>query len=391
MKNRTSFRLLSLAMLVGLACQTIGLILPLATATATLTATLPPSPTPTPLPTATSTPSGPQPLSLSNFEQFRRLYKWDVQGGVVQVLGIAISDLVRRVALITLRPVGDYRLEVRDLEGNSIWENRLESTATYHGALTFSPDGRLIAIGLGNGEVQLWDSADGTLVNRFKYHRYAVRVIVFSRDGKMIASGGSDNRIGLWNVTTGKRIPTCTFMDPVRRRKCTPQNVTDVRDLAFSPDGRYLAVSAHVVVILDTTTGKEIDRFYDEEGDTRDLGETVFSPDGKTFVASGSWFSRENQRYVKRILLWTFPTTQNLARKISLIDAVEDLVFSADSKLLVGAYKDRGLIAIFDVNRREQVGTIDLGPITLLSYTPDVRMFAVLSTKTTVTIWGISP
>ncbi len=348
--------------------------------------TVTPAATRTPLPT--STPSGPPPLTLENYQQFGRLQEWEVDADITRVTGIAISHVTNRVALLTERYKEKYSLEVRDMDGKPVWNVPLGWKAVYP-AVAFSPDGSLIVTGMDDGTVQMWDAATGDLIETLGEHQYAVRVVAFSPDGSLVASGGSDNRVLLWRVSTGVRIPTCFFWDPLNKSKCRDQNKTDVRDLAFSPDGRYLAVSANVVVVLSTSSGQEIDRFYDQAGDTSDLGEVAFSSDGKTFAASGNWFNTENQRWRKRVLVWTFPTPINQARKIPLTDALEDLVFSADGKLVLGSYKDKGQLLIFDVEERESVGVIDLGPVTLLSYSPDVRLFAILSTRRTVSIWGV--
>lgn len=341
-------------------------------------------------PMPTSTPAGPLPLREDNYSRLSRLYTWEVGGRVTRVTGIALSEAGQKVALLVSLAAEEesYGLQVYDLQGNLSWQISLQSKAAYP-AIAFSPDGSKVVIGLGNGAVEMYDARDGTLIRELGKHLWAVRVIVFSPDGRLVASGSSDQQVGLWEVDSAQRIPTCFFWDPVRKIRCRPQNKTDVRDLAFSPDGRYLAVSANVVVILNTRTGQEIDRFYDEAGETRDLAEVAFSPDARTFAASGDWYNIENGRWRKRLLVWTYPTPINRAVKIPLEDALEDLIFSADERLLVGTYKDRGKLVVFDVAERDVVGVIELGPIMLLSYSPDLRLFAILATNTSVSIWGI--
>lgn len=339
-------------------------------------------------PQATSTPNRPPSLTMDNYKQFGTLYTWKVNSDIGRVNGIAISQATKRVVLITQRAKEVYGLELHDLEGNMIWEKTLEAKAAWP-AIAFSPDGMKIAVGLENGKVQLWNTEAGTFIDMMGKHRYPVRIIVFSPDGKYLASGASDNQVHLWDLVTQVQTPTCFYWDPSNRSKCQPGNKTDVRDLAFSPDGKYLAVSANVVVLLDTSTGLESDRYWDYAGDTKDLGEVAFSPDGQTIASSGDWFNTENQKYRKRILLWNYPGGSQNPIKVPLDDALEDLVFSPDGKVIIGSYKNKGLLMLFDRAARNPIGTIDLGPSLLMSYSFDLRMFAVLSTRTSVSIWGV--
>ena len=75
------------------------------------------------------------------------------------------------------------------------------------------PLGRLLATGGGepsrNGELMIWNAADGTLVRRIeKPHGDTVLCLRFSPDGKVLASGGADRMIKLWDVETGNLIKT---------------------------------------------------------------------------------------------------------------------------------------------------------------------------------------
>lgn len=337
---------------------------------------VPDLPTRTPTITPSPTPVGPPALSLENFQQFNTLYKWNVTGDVVRVNGIAVSHIAERVALLTEYYPPAWGLEVHDLEGNLVWKRPLDSKAVYP-AIAFSPDGTMIATGTDDAVVRVWSTEDGSLIQSFQGHRFPIRIVVFSQDNRMVASGGSDNTARIW------LIPNAMMLAQF-------DNKTDVRDLAFSYDNRYLAVSGNVVIILDAATGREVDRYYDTSGQTRDLGEVAFSPDGKWLAAMGDWYNVENGRWRKRILIWDFSGPHTPIR-IPLDDAVEDVVFNSDGRIILGSYKDRGQLLIIHNGKREIIGYVNLGPKLLMSYSQDIRLFAVLATRTSVTIWGVEP
>jgi WD40 repeat protein len=93
-------------------------------------------------------------------------------------------------------------------------------------SVAFSPDGRWLAAGCGadpmsvplrgepfagsglprtDGEVRLWDVADGRQLGVFRGHAARVRSVVFSPDGKRLASAGADGTAKIWNLPTGTR------------------------------------------------------------------------------------------------------------------------------------------------------------------------------------------
>ena len=96
--------------------------------------------------------------------------------------------------------------------------------------------------------------------------------MAFSPDGQTLASGGEDGFVRIWNAITGTCLQTLKL------------RTGGVNSLAFSPDGRTLAISSFHLCLWDATAGtlrqtlaSQTDRIYS----------VSFSPDGQT-LASGS-------------------------------------------------------------------------------------------------------
>jgi WD40 repeat protein len=66
-------------------------------------------------------------------------------------------------------------------------------------AVTFSPDGKMLAAGIGN-LLQVWRVSDGQLLGSFAGHNDQINAVAFSPDGKSLASTGFDNQLYLWQV-----------------------------------------------------------------------------------------------------------------------------------------------------------------------------------------------
>jgi hypothetical protein len=107
-------------------------------------------------------------------------------------------------------PNGERQMWVTLLElttGKVVWNTNL--TETGHGEMTFSADGKLLALGYVNGKngfVQVWDTtSDGQpfkhqSVAKYSGHHGAVNAVAFSPDSKKLASGGDDRRVKLWKL-----------------------------------------------------------------------------------------------------------------------------------------------------------------------------------------------
>jgi len=67
-------------------------------------------------------------------------------------------------------------------------------------ALALSPDSRLLAIGLNNGEIVVWDAYVGRRLE-FNGHFMSITALAFSADGRTLASGSEDSTVLLWDLT----------------------------------------------------------------------------------------------------------------------------------------------------------------------------------------------
>jgi RNA polymerase sigma factor (sigma-70 family) len=148
--------------------------------------------------------------------------------------------------------------------------------------LTFTPDGKQIAVTLMGTAIHLFDVKTGEVRRKFEMGTAAL-ACVFSPDGKLMATGGYEQEKGiyyarLWEVATGKELRRFAVGHELNR---------PIGALAFSHDGTKLAGGSWrdgQVRLFEVATGKEL-MVFPKIGE--DIQGIAFAPDGKTLAAAG--------------------------------------------------------------------------------------------------------
>jgi hypothetical protein len=170
-----------------------------------------------------------------------------------------------------------------------------------------SPDGKLVASVADDMLCKLWDAATGKVVHELKGHKELtpqnfgsmLYALTFSHDGTMLATGDKVAHCIVWDVKTGKELGACDApimytWDKVQRL----HSIGGVRALAFSPDGKQLAVGGtgkignidHLeakgrVEVFDWKASKQLAEFVsDKQGIVNRL---AWSPCGSWLAAAG--------------------------------------------------------------------------------------------------------
>jgi WD40 repeat protein len=119
--------------------------------------------------------------------------------------------------------------------------------------LASSADGEIIALGHRTGMIELRKAGTGDLLATLAAHKTVVSSVAFSPDGKTLASGSDDGAVQLWHVPTAQKLFTLAQIDGLRQ-------------VAFSPDGRFLGAAVMAgdqpgkVLLWDVYPEKRADR-----------------------------------------------------------------------------------------------------------------------------------
>jgi WD40 repeat protein/serine/threonine protein kinase len=192
------------------------------------------------------------------------------------------------VSRVSFSPDGKTLASASNDQTLKLWDvesGRHRRTLPGNGLLwwtAFSPDGKTLA-GTGKRAVQLWDAATGWEVGQLSGHTAWVRSVSFHPGGQVLASTGhrGDSSVRIWDLISGKETQnlsghqgdvvsccwradgkllatvattdgTVRLWDLAGREPCCKvlqvipgplQDPTWLHDVAFSPEGRYLAVA----------------------------------------------------------------------------------------------------------------------------------------------------
>jgi WD40 repeat protein len=223
-----------------------------------------------------------------------------------------------------------------------------ELTAAY-ATLTFSPDGKLLAVSHhdaeGGSHVSIYDVATREESVTLDGYLAGVSTVAFSPDGKTLATGsgligGQVAAVRLWDVATGKEI---------RPLRAHPGAATTI---AVSPDGKLVAscsTTERVVRIWDVATGREVRRL---EGHEAGVDEVQFSADGRLLASA----TREPV-----IMIWEVATGRRLRTLADHNSLGPHMRFSTDGKTLATA-GDQQTAAIWDVHSGQMLQTFTQPP-----------------------------
>jgi WD40 repeat protein len=114
--------------------------------------------------------------------------------------GMTVPALAPNGSLLAVAELVSKRLHLMDVANGKdhYFSLRAESRPS---SLAFSPDGRVLAIGTGDGVIVLWEVAAGQVRRRLRGHLSMVGALSFSTDGKLLVSGSQDSTALVWDIS----------------------------------------------------------------------------------------------------------------------------------------------------------------------------------------------
>lgn len=251
---------------------------------------------------------------------------WDKQGG--HLVGFLPDNT-------TLMTVHDSRADVWDAH------SLLRKPDLDHcPSLSFprlSPDGRWLTGVVADSNsraspahtcVLVWDLTGKSKPMTFDHGNEEVRNTAVSPDGRLLAVGTSSSVV-VWDTQACKRVHTL---------QQEPQPDEALR-LAFSPDGKTLAVAGQSAELWDTTSGKHRRTLHGQRGHIEVM---AFTPDGSTLLGGGGFPGLPGE-----LVQWDSTGALMARWRQGHGCPITELKLSADGKTLVTVSEEDDRIAVW--------------------------------------------
>ncbi len=202
-----------------------------------------------------------------------------------------------------------------------------------------------------------------------KGHTGDVWDIAFSPDGKYLATDGStDKTTRIWDFATGETI------------RIFSGHTAEVSGVAYSPDGKYLLTGSHdrTARLWDVPSGQIVRVFT---GQINKIENVAFSPDGRNIVTAGIGEAR----------VWDVAT----GKTIHILSVDGNFLFfrvaySPDGKYILTAIAD-GTARLWDATTEEQVQVFNHpDAVDGVAFSPDGKTIATSSGDHKARLWDIA-
>jgi WD40 repeat protein len=252
-----------------------------------------------------------------------------------------------------------------------VWDNTtgkllfaLEGHTAPASTLAWSPGGKILATGGADKTVRVWNPSTGKSVRTLTGFEAAVTALAIAGDGK-VAAGSADGRIRV-------------FAEEKLLKTWIGGHKEAVRALAWGPDGRLVSGGVEAgVPVWGLASDKPANRL-ENAGSVECL---AFSPNGKWLAVGAS----EN-----RINVWTWPG-RKLVHEFSALGsppAVSAVAWSPDSSQLLGGRANHTLQLWDPKLEKEKHNFIVMAPVQSVAWSAGGRIMVTCTLDRSVRFWS---
>jgi WD40 repeat protein len=244
----------------------------------------------------------------------------------------------------------------------------------YNLSLAFASDGSTVVVGSLDGRVSAWYCSYWIVKQTARADARCIRSLAFAADGKHLAIGGSDGSVCLWDPVTLKET---RVMEGFTRW---------AKYLAFSPDGARLAgasVDEKVRVWSLDVPGSVLEIEPDLPEKEKIATSLAFSPDGRLLALS---------RLTVGITLYDPQSGQTRATLTETVSPVLSIAFSTDGRTLAAGTTGGG-IELWDVAslQRRSILRGHSRAVCALAFSPDGRFLLSGGNDSELRRWELVP
>lgn len=317
-------------------------------------------------------------LSPSGKQVVHTTHRWtlavrDVATGNITVSfagpGMEVKDLAwspdgRCVASVSASKSMPLRLwnPVTGKEFRRIVIDNAQSAIT---CVAFSPDSRRVAAGDHNGVVRIYTVENGVEELRveapFEHGLNSCVSLCFSPDGTKLLTGHQGIGAILWDGVTGEEIRQYRIF-------------RSGNHVAFSPDGRHVAIGYQEIQLLDAEDGQALAILRGHESSVFGL---AFTADGRSLLSASM---------DRTLRVWDIAKEQEQIRFVGHQGAVRSLALHSPSGLAVSGGSD-GMLNFWDIRHPADPLTLDgASPSGGFAFSPDGQKIVATGYRGQVTV-----
>jgi WD40 repeat protein len=261
-----------------------------------------------------------------------------------------------------------------DLNGKII--TQLQGTDV--NSVAFSPDGKTLAGGNGDGKIHIWKILKNKIqsLKIFTGHSLAVRSLSFNKNGRILISSSKDKTINIWDLERGENTSDQIVSPLIKTIKGHSE---EIKKVVFSADGKMIASASADWEVRLWNFDSGLDGGQQHKNNNRGIYQQVRFINNSQIISFNSLKKTVETWSLDYKLLNSFSIDSN---------RIVELGFSPDKKKIVFTDFNNGIKILNLQTKKMQIISNHDEKVVNLTVSPNAEMIASHSHDDIVKIWN---